>query len=271
MRYTWIRGKGPYFDKLGELQTKILKHMLSCDARNETVSHISKEINALQPDVFRSTKVLIEEGIIEKTDISGGNKRILTLTDYGVAMAVLIGIKHKKLIEYLRPKTDFNESANERDKILDIIFQLGDHTTKEDIFLKMALEFMMTEGWYTEEKKILTQEEKINLLTYLIPHLITETKFKANSIDNIVELIDKFGIDRERFGQMLLDRLNYTLEAVNKYGRHTRLPQVIASFPGVESLTKNTEDLAYDIKVASDIRNKLRTDKENLQKKKKPT
>jgi len=128
---------------------------------------------------------------------------------------------------------------------------------------------MITEGWYSEEKKILTQEEKINLLTHLIPHILTETKYKIESIESIVELIDKFGIDRETFGQMLLDRLDYTLETVNKYGRHTRLPHIIASFPGVESLIKNTEALSCDIKVASDIRTKSKTNKESLIKRSK--
>ena len=81
--------------QLSELQQRILKHFFACTEKTDTVSHISKEINSLQPAVFRSVNSLIKDNYLEKERKSGGEK-IVKLTDKGAATAVLLGIKYDK-------------------------------------------------------------------------------------------------------------------------------------------------------------------------------
>ncbi|MGH9982713.1 MAG: hypothetical protein ACRD8W_02005 [Nitrososphaeraceae archaeon] len=208
-----------YTEKLGDLQTKILKHMLSCDLEGvETVSHISKEVDALQPDVFRSTKLMIQEGILEKKTTQKSNRKELVLTDKGMAVALLNGIKHRKLAEYLEPTEYRDEYDRQRHKIVDIIMGLEQVPARRSLILNRALEYMVRHGWYEQEKKVLDQKDRIYLFTHLIRYIL----MSPAEVGEIVKLIDRFGINRDFFWYSLLEKLGPIIEIINEYARDTK-------------------------------------------------
>jgi hypothetical protein len=203
--------------ELGELQIKILKHMLSCDSAADTVSHISRNINALQPAVFVSTKAMVEKGILTKKGNSPkGKKKELSITDKGIATAILVGIKHRKLDEYIESTQYRDEYSRQRHKLFIMIMELVRTPARRNLILNRALEYMLTHGWYDEEKKILNQNDRIYLFTHLIPYIFTY----PTEAGSVIELIDKFGIDRKVFWNMLLDKLASSIEIINRYGKY---------------------------------------------------
>lgn len=206
-----------YMIELGELQIEILKHILSCDAQTETVSHISRNIDALQPAVFVSTKAMVEKGILTKKGNSKkGKKKELILTDKGIATAILIGIKHRKLAEYIK-STEYSDNYDrQRHKLFVMIMGLVRTPARRNIILNRALEYMLTHGWYDEETKILDQKDRIYLFTHLIPFIFTY----PTEVGGIIELIDKFGIDRRVFWNMLLDKLASSIEIINGFAKY---------------------------------------------------
>lgn len=230
--------------KLGELQVKILTHMLSCDLV-ENVSHISQAVNALQPVVFQSTKVMMEEGILTKTAIPKSNKKQLTLTDKGLAIAILTGIKHKKLDEFF-------DKSGERYKFFESLLQLKQGPTRQRALLKKALEYMVEHGWY-DRKIRLDQNQRLDLFGYLVPYMLTD----ASEVRNVVGLMEKFGVDKKVFGQTLLEkleaRLASTAAVVNEYQRCTKIAyseeQIISL---VKSFYRDINEVSSDIRTAAD-------------------
>src|SRR5215216_6389143 len=99
-------------EQLSDLQQKILKHIVECAEKNESVSHISKELGALQPAVFRSIKSLIEEGYLQKEREYTEREKLLSLTEKGAAVAFLLAARHQehrnKLSEYFGKKLGSN-------------------------------------------------------------------------------------------------------------------------------------------------------------------
>ena len=43
---------------LGNFEQKILRHLFECKEKDESASHISRQLDTLQPAVFRSIKSL---------------------------------------------------------------------------------------------------------------------------------------------------------------------------------------------------------------------
>lgn len=221
MRYTQGSRQGRdeevHLERLGGLKTKILKHMLTCHTKIESVSHISKEVNALQPDVFRSTKTMIQEGILIKQDSLIGQQKEVRLTEKGIAVAVLVGIKHKELVDYFKPKKGYHSNYDrERHIIFNTLMDLQDKSTLQGLLLKTALEYMVTHGWYEEEKKILDPTERFGLFEHLMPYIMMHPE----DVKNIVRLIDKFGIDKVGFFRSLLLRLDFAIMAVLDYNMY---------------------------------------------------
>ena len=256
LRYTSRSGGDLLIEKLGELQTKILKHMLSCPEA-ETVSHISKELGALQPAVFRSVKPMIEEEMIEKMQyVATGVKKELVITEKGMAIAIINGIKHEKLTEYLTKSGGYkDESDKELHDLFRILMQLNiGKNGRETFVIKRALEFMILNGWYDDNERVLDQAEKMDLFIYLIPYIINQLT-DPKEVESVVRLIDDFRIDRRIFASMLLNRVESIFKAVNEYLKYTKLSQV-----GTQGLMKNIEILIPSIAA------ELKTDVDDVQR-----
>lgn len=210
--------------------------MLSCSSETETVSHISRNINALQPAVFVSTKTMTEKGILtKKGNSSRGAKKALILTDKGIAIAILAGIRHRKLEEYLDSKEYRDEYDRQRHRLFVTIMELIRTPTRRNVILNRALRYMVVHGWYDEEKKIFDQNERVYLLAHLIPYVFTQP---TEDVEGMVELIDKFGINKRLFWNMLLEKLDSIIRVINRYGdslqRHGTIPFPSISDPGFD-------------------------------------
>jgi len=196
---------------------------------------------ALQPAVFRSVKFMLRDGVLVKSTLFAGRKEV-TLTDKGMAIAILAGIKHKKLTEFLTKSEGFkNESDKEQHRLLQTIMLLGRRywPAKEDYVLQTALEYMVIQEWFEKEKETLTKEDRIHLFIFLIPYILTHVE----DVKDIVELINKFGIDKIKFGELLLDRVNSSVEALNEYRRYAEIPYLIESPERAKVFLKNVEEM----------------------------
>src|SRR5919112_2028207 len=79
-----------YTTELGELQQRILKHIFECTSKSENASHIAKSLGLAQPTVFKSIQPLLQENYLESKQKAKCTEKILTLTDKGAAVAVVI-------------------------------------------------------------------------------------------------------------------------------------------------------------------------------------
>jgi len=180
--------------QLSDLQQKILKHTNECTEKNESVSHISKELGALQPAVFRSIESLIEKGYLKKERDYTGREKLLSLTEKGAAVGFLLAdIRQKfwhqeweKLNESLEKK--MNES-NLHSPLQQLLSFLKEEPNNREPVINKALEYWL--------KNSLFQREKID--THKLTMLILEA-LESNSAlkqpKSIKKLIEKYGLDK---------------------------------------------------------------------------
>jgi len=86
---------------VGDLQKRILGHMLECTSELENTNHISKALGLAQPTIFKSIRLLEKEKYVQTRQENPHGIRTLQLTDKGVAAALLTGGKKDKIYSYL--------------------------------------------------------------------------------------------------------------------------------------------------------------------------
>jgi DNA-binding MarR family transcriptional regulator len=175
---------------LSDLQQKILKHSIECKERNESVSHISRELNALQPAVFRSVDSLIEEGYVEKEKDYTGREKLLRLTEKGAAVGFLLAAKGQ----------DLEQSNEYLDKIpnKNQLFVLQQVLSSFEEFRKRHRESIINDAVEYWLKNDLFQGENIDTrrLTYFILKSLWESNSELKQPKSIRILIEKYGLDK---------------------------------------------------------------------------
>ncbi len=171
--------------QLSDLQQRILKHFFRCSQKMDTVSHISKEINSLQPAVFRSVESLIKDGYMVKEKRSDGEK-IVKLTDKGAATAVLLGIRHDKAEHYLKE----NKSASG----LSLLIEFFKEPDNKDLLLKKGIQFLLDKDWI--HRTTLEDKDKMQLIAFLLSDSLIRKKFDSENND-IMKFVDTFDLDIE--------------------------------------------------------------------------
>jgi hypothetical protein len=86
---------------MGDLQKKIMAHMLECTSELENTNHISKVLGLAQPTIFKSIRLLEKEKYVQTRQENPHGIRTLKLTDKGLASALLSGVEKDKLRTYL--------------------------------------------------------------------------------------------------------------------------------------------------------------------------
>ena len=86
---------------MGDLQKKILGHMLECTSELENTNHISKALGLAQPTIFKSIRLLEKEKYVQTRQENPHGIRTLKLTDKGVASALFAGEEKDKIYSYL--------------------------------------------------------------------------------------------------------------------------------------------------------------------------
>jgi DNA-binding MarR family transcriptional regulator len=89
-------------NNLGELQYKILDHMVDCVVESENANHISKALGLSQSTVFESIQLLKKAKYVQTEQEYSRGKQTLTLTDKGVAAVLFSGKEKDKIYSYLR-------------------------------------------------------------------------------------------------------------------------------------------------------------------------
>jgi DNA-binding MarR family transcriptional regulator len=178
-------------EQLSNLQQKILKHIVECTHKNESVSHISRELNTLQPAVFRSVKSLIEEGYVKKEGDYTGRKKLLSLTEKGAAVSLLLADKNQDYLEKFNEvlKEKLNES-NLPSPLQQVIYLLKEEPSNREAIANKAIEYWL--------KNNLFQKDKIdrNKWTYFFLNLVSESDGALRQLESVKKLIEKYGLDK---------------------------------------------------------------------------
>jgi DNA-binding MarR family transcriptional regulator len=177
-------------DQLSDLQQKILKHVVECTDKNESVSHVSRELNTLQPAVFRSIKSLINEGYVKKEGDYTGNIKLLSLTEKGAAVAFLLAAKDQK---DLKLSNEYLEKIPNKEQLF--ILQQALSATNEirklrEPIIKDAIEYWLRNNLF-QWKNIDTRS-----LTYFILKSVLESNSELKQPKSIRILIEKYGLDK---------------------------------------------------------------------------
>jgi DNA-binding MarR family transcriptional regulator len=170
-------------EQLSELQQRILKHFFGCTEKTDTVSHISKEINSLQPAVFRSVDSLIKDGYLVKEKRSDGEK-IVKLTDKGAATAVLLGIRHDKAEHYLKE----SKAASG----LSLLTDLFKEPNNKDLLLKKGVQFLLDKNWIS--RTTMEEKDKLQLVAFLLSDSLIREKFDSKD-SHIMKFVDTFDLN----------------------------------------------------------------------------
>jgi DNA-binding MarR family transcriptional regulator len=188
--------------RLSDLQQKILEHSIECKERNESVSHISRELNALQPAVFRSIDSLIEEGYVKKEKDYTGREKLLRLTDKGAAVGFLLAARNQehrdKLGSYFGKKLGSNLRT-----LYQVVYR--EEPDNRESVINKAMEYWL--------KNDLFRQEKIDThkLTTLFLEAALESKSALNQPESIKELIEKYGLDKN----FIINALEKKREAID--------------------------------------------------------
>jgi DNA-binding MarR family transcriptional regulator len=187
--------------QLSDLQQKILKHTIECTERNESVSHISKELNSLQPAVFRSIKSLIKEGYVKKETDYTGREKLLSLTGKGAGIAFLLAAKDQEDLklsnEYLKKIPDKKQ-----------LFVLQELLSYFNEMRKQHRESIINDAIEYWLKNNMFQWENIdtNRMTYFILKSVLESNSELKQPKSIRILTEKYGLDKNLIVNVLEEK-----------------------------------------------------------------
>jgi DNA-binding MarR family transcriptional regulator len=218
-------------EQLSELQQKILKHFFECSSEKETVSHISKQINALQPAVFRSVSSLIRDKYVIKKggkDNTGGAEKVLSLTEKGAAAAALLGVSAEQLQNYVK------KYKPQYPRLQELLLYFKTEPSKQDSLIKNAMNYYIKNDILDHDIHDMRQQMEDQYRTTKIIHARINAILEAATRSNIVlenrktlrEFVDKYGLDK--------NSLINTLE---------QKKQQIESL--IEDLTETSKNIAY--------------------------
>ena len=191
-----------YSEQLSSLQQKILKHFFECAAIEETVSHISKEINTLQPAVFRSINSLINEKYLIKERGGSGVEKVIKLTEKGSAAAVILGVKYDKFEKYSYKQKTSSLFSHQLQMLLNLVKE----PDKKDILLKKAMEFFTKNNYFADGNF-----NKEDLWTIMVLQVISESINAFNDMKTIQEFVKKYNLD----AKLLISKLEENRENID--------------------------------------------------------
>ncbi|MGN6631045.1 MAG: hypothetical protein ACTHKP_02240 [Nitrososphaeraceae archaeon] len=122
---------------MGDLQEKILRHMINCTSESENTNHISKVLGLSQSTVFESVQLLKKGKYIQTQQEYSRGKRMLTLTDNGIAAALFSGNPKDKIYSYLQRRAPSSD-------ILLLMNIVKDKNDFENEWIKLFIEYMLS-------------------------------------------------------------------------------------------------------------------------------
>ena len=235
-------------EKLSILQQQILKHFFNCKQEMENVSHISKEVNALQPAVFRSIQSLIDDGYIVKESSSTHGEKSVRLTDKGAATGLLLGASYDKVENYLKESRVASG--------LQLLVELFKEQDNRDLLLKKGAQFLLDRDWI--HKGTLGEKDKMQLIAFLLSDSRVREGFDWKD-DDIIELVDAFHLnirllltvlqEKQLIINSLIDRLTAKLEK-SKKPRTTRPWEGVVAHHEIRHLRQDSKTSSHNDKRA---------------------
>jgi DNA-binding PadR family transcriptional regulator len=172
MRYTYKWGYTYELNKMGDLQKKILGHMLECTSELENTNHISKALGLAQPTIFKSIRLLEKERYVQTRQENPHGIRTLKLTDKGVTAALLAGEEKNKIYSYLQRRAP---SSN----ILLLMNILKDRNDLDSEWMKSFIGYMLYQKQSTNKSdKKITKELIATLIAGPKNHYVDASKLR---------------------------------------------------------------------------------------------
>jgi len=122
---------------MGDLQDKILSHMIDCTSESENTNHISKVLGLSQSTVFESVQLLKKGKYVQTQQEYSRGKRTLTLTDKGVVAALFSGNPKDKIFSYLQRRAPSSDIL----LLMNIVKDKNDLQTE---WIKLFIEYMVS-------------------------------------------------------------------------------------------------------------------------------
>ena len=186
---------------LGELQQKILRHFFECKEKNESASHISRELDTLQPAVFRSIKSLINDGYLTKGEGYRGGEKPINLTPKGTAAAALLGTTHKQF------ESRINKNSNSSLSDLQIFLNSIRAPGKQDFLFKKLMDFFLERNLSKIESDDTTDVSLVTeFLTEIAPEISAEVATIFDDMHNVKEFVDRYNLDKGLLKNILQER-----------------------------------------------------------------
>jgi DNA-binding MarR family transcriptional regulator len=196
---------------VGELQEKILGHMLECASELENTNHISKALGLAQPTIFKSIRLLEKEKYVQTRQEYLHGIRTLRLTDKGVAAALLSGKEKDKIYTYLQRRAPSSFML----LFMNIVKDKNDLDTE---WMRLFIEYMLcqeqNENGFDEKKKeeliaalmvgpmnsfVDAKKLRSNLERYEIFHLIEMLRNKIKSTNSIIDQLMSDELNQDKF------------------------------------------------------------------------
>jgi predicted transcriptional regulator len=182
-----------YTRELGELQQKILKHMVECkEESQETVNHIAERLNLAQPTVFKSVQLLIEGNYVESHQEYKRGPKILILTDKGAAAGIMSGVDLNKYESHEK-----SHGSNLIKVHLDFLGKITTTPERRNLMFQRAMEYHLKnnifENGYLRDK---TPEQEKKFVQYIASEYVNSLG-PASNIKTFEEFVDRYQVDKE--------------------------------------------------------------------------
>ena len=204
---------------LGELQQKILRHFFECKEKNESASHISRELDTLQPAVFRSIKSLINDGYLTKGEGYRGGEKPINLTPKGAAAATLLGTTYKQF------ESRINKNSNSSLSDLQIFLNSIRAPGKQDFLFKKLMDFFLERNLSKIESDATTTGVSLvtEFLTEIAPEISAEVATIFDGTYNVKEFVDRYNLDKGLLKNILQERRQNIDSLINQLQENDEL------------------------------------------------
>jgi predicted transcriptional regulator len=199
-----------YTGELGELQREILAHMVECEARSETVSHIAECLNRAQPTIFNSIELLLEGNYVRAQQEYKRGPKVLVLTEKGAAAAIIAATDPKQFDNYLKKRPT--------DSIAESLKYLGSMATnpeKRNFMLQKAMDYALKNNLFEQGcMRKMTEEESKMFIRYIITEFM-KSLGPASNVKTAEQLLDRYGLEKD-FLKFFLVQQKQAIDALLK-------------------------------------------------------
>jgi hypothetical protein len=190
-----------YTGELGELQREILAHMVECEARSETVSHIAERLDRAQPTIFKSTELLLAGNYVRAQQEYKRGPKVLVLTEKGAAAAIIAGADLKQFDNYLKKRPTDSIAEN-----LKYLGSMATNPEKRNFMLQKAMDYALKNNLFDQGyMRKMTEEEGKMFIRYIILEYM-KSLGPASNIKTVEQFLNRYGLEKNFLKSFLIQQ-----------------------------------------------------------------